>query len=540
MSQFTWRRCGLLLLSLWLVAATAAFAGGKAEAAGVPPTLRLFMGNSGVPHPPGVNPSDNPYINYVKKYAGVNLEVEVPGYEDFATKASLMLASGNIPDVVHSYLLNDMTKAADSGLFLDLTGYYNKSAVMKKLITPEMLGFVKSPSGHNYYMPMRWDAPPGWGNYARSDLVMQYNNGKWPESVDEWIALLRTIKRAIPDSIPITAQTNPNGTFGYGDTLWIYYGVEPFGYPYGSRIQDGKIVPDFILPEYRAAVEMWRTLYSEGILDREYATNDGPKRIQRVLDNSVVLLSDYGGNQILPNIDGVAAQGKPYTFAVTPPLKTYPSVLRDPKYANMVYKPLPVLVGPNFAHGMYVGAGSKYPDKAWKVIEAFATPEFFDLITWGQQGIQYTVANGKRVPNYTALNDPNHTWALHLSILWGFPSYTGSDVKMAAFESRLGAERFKTANDSLAIWKQAAEANGYDRSNFLPPIDEVNKKNGDSTAFIAEATDQAVMGKITMQEFDDRVAQYKTTYQGMYDLLTQQFQQMKDTLLKNGVKSASW
>jgi hypothetical protein len=242
----------------------------------------------------------------------------------------------------------------------------------------------------------------------------------------------------------------------------------------------------------------------------------------------------------MPNVDNIAAQGKPYTFAVTPPLKTYPSVLRDPKYANKVYKPLPVLKGPNFAHGVYIGASSKYPDKAWKVIEAFATPEFLDLITWGREGVQYTVSGGKRVPNFTALNDPNHTWALHLAILWGFPSYTNSTVKMAAFESRLGTERFKTAYDSLAIWKQAAEQNGYDRANFLPALDEVNKKTGDATALLTEATVQAVMGKISMQEFDNRVEQFKATYQTMYDALTKQFQDMKDTLLKNGVKSAAW
>jgi len=530
------RNVFLVALAVLLVASTAGlFAGGAGEKATTAvPKLRMFMGNSGVPHPPGVNPSDNFYINVVKKYAGVDLELEVPGYEDFATKTTLMLASGDIPDVVHTWIYNEAIKAAESGAFLDLKSYYDKSPVVQSLITPAMLEYTKTASGHYFLMPMRWNSPAGLGNYARYDLLQKYNGGKWPTSVDEWIAALKTIKNALPGTIPISAHIGTNAIFLYGQTLWYYYGVKP---SFGSRIQDGKILADFTLPEYRAAVAMWRQLYTDGILDPEFATNDQPKREQRVENNNVVLLTD-SAEQPRGYAAYLAEHGHPdWTFAIAPPLKTYPSVLRDVKYTRMSYLNLPVLLK---WHGVYVSAKSKYKDKAWKVVEAFASPELRDAIIWGQQGVQYNIVDGKRVADPKGMADPNHTWALHLAILWGFPTITFSPVKTAEFESKIGADKLKILDDGLATWQKDAEANGIDRTAFLPTIDEVSKKMGDADAFAAEAATQAIIGRISMDDFDAKVAEYNRTYGWIWDQLTKQFQDNKEMLRTNGVKTVDW
>jgi len=90
-------------VALALIAAMGAWAsgGGESVAAAERVTLHMFMGNSGVPHPEGLDPNDNWFCKIIEDYANVDLIYEVPAYQDFVTKLNLLLASGNLPDIVH-------------------------------------------------------------------------------------------------------------------------------------------------------------------------------------------------------------------------------------------------------------------------------------------------------------------------------------------------------------------------------------------------------------------------------------------------------
>ena len=87
----------------------------------------MFMGNSGVPHPADVDPSSNWAIDVVEELANVDLILEVPNYQDFATKINLLLASGNLPDIIHGWQKADLENAADAGAFIDHKPYYDNS-----------------------------------------------------------------------------------------------------------------------------------------------------------------------------------------------------------------------------------------------------------------------------------------------------------------------------------------------------------------------------------------------------------------------------
>ncbi len=78
---------------------------GGARSAGKRVKLTMFMGNSGLAQPTGVDPSNNWAINVIEDYANVDLELEIPAYNDFPTKLNLLLASGNLPDIVHGWQL---------------------------------------------------------------------------------------------------------------------------------------------------------------------------------------------------------------------------------------------------------------------------------------------------------------------------------------------------------------------------------------------------------------------------------------------------
>lgn len=509
--------------------------GGKSSDSGKKETITMFMGNSGLKHPDGVDPSDNPYIQIIEDYANVDLQLEVPNYTDFKTKFDLLLASGKLPDIVHSWYPEEAEKVADQGAFIDLKKYYDKSPTVQKYITPEMMELAKSQSGHYYRIPMAWDkAPQGSGLIVRYDLVEKYNAGKWPESVPEWIDLMRKIHRAEPDSIVFSNRvTSADTGLAYGGTpIYYMYGALPYSY----RVQNGTVVSTFELPEYREATSVMKQLYDEGILDKEFATTDSPTWSTK-WTNKNVLMQVNGADQLLPAAQQArVAQANPITkdwkLAFAPPLTTYPSVLADPKYA-MPSKALPIN-----GHGLYIAASAKDPDRAWKVIEGFASDQLHEAIFWGKEGDTYTVQDGKRIPNAEKLAAEDRRWVLQLAIIFGFVD--GQDVKLATAEQIMGKDYLKFVTDSLQPLGQAAEKTGYALSNFVHLSDEASKKASEMRQFITKSTVEAIMGKIAMSEFDQRVKEFHQKYGFIYDEYTKYLKEHKDELLKKGVVEAGW
>ncbi|MFK7691978.1 extracellular solute-binding protein [Paenibacillus sp. HJGM_3] len=485
------------------------------------------MNNSGIAYTDGVDPSNNPFINIIKDYANVDLEMEVPNYADFKTKFNLMLSSGNLPDLVHTVYPDETNLRADEGAFLDLKAFYDKSPLIQKYITPQMMEMAKSSSGHYYRIPMSWaTAPQGDGVMVRYDLVVKYNGGKWPETVEEWIELLRKIKKAEPDSLPMTNRVVNEIAISYsGVPIFYWYGAKPYSY----RIDGGKAVSTFTLPEYKAAVEVMKQLYDEGILDKEFATTDGAKWSEKKKNRSV-LFEVNNADQMIPS---GAPKATDQEIQIAPPLKKYPAVLKDTKYVQ------PKRAFPINSHGIYISAKTKDKDRAWKVIEGFATDKLHDAIFWGKEGEDFKVENGKKTPvDGKGLSDPARRYALSLALIFGFNDR--KEPSIAAAANVMDKNEFQRRMDGMKMLEDAALATGLSLESFVTLPAEASSKKTESNQFISTATVEAIMGKITMQQFDQRVEEYKKKYGFIYDEYTKYMNANKDQLKKLGVKEIEW
>ncbi len=301
--------------------------------------ISMFMGDSGLPQPEGVSPEDNKFINIVEDKANVDLKLDVPASGDFPTKFNLMMASGQLPDIVQTYLVDDAYKSAREGAFIDLKAYYDNSPQVQKYISKEMMEFSKDPvSGKYWRIPMAWAAgPQGSGAHMmRGELIDKYNNGVWPTSVEEWIAFFRVVKKEIPDAIIMSNAVSGDYVIGVCANVIYYWYVS---LPYQWRIQDGKVIPNVLLPEYREATIVMRDLYKEGLLDPEFATTDGTKYNEKVINNTV-LLQINSSDQIAPGAayykteKSLPAHAKDVKWLFAPPLSNPPKVLKDKKYAE--------------------------------------------------------------------------------------------------------------------------------------------------------------------------------------------------------------
>lgn len=496
--------------------------------------ISMFMSSSGAPRPDGLDPNNTKYHDFIEEYANVNLEIDMPNYSDEATRLNLLLASGQLPDIVHvRNAVDQANQAGRYGGFIDLTPYYEKSEVIKKVITPEMLEHVKDPfTGAIYRLPMAWDgAQQGYGNFVRYDMIEKYNDGVFPESVDEWVELLRKVHKAEPESILLTNRVIGDYGITYaGNAVFQWFGVRPYSF----RVEDGKVINEFRTAEYRAAVELLKQLYDEGIVDTEFATADSTRYGRNLVYNNTMLWSDSATQLMaMATIWSSQEQNKDKKIVYAPPLKVWPDAVKDEKYTKPKAS-VPIHGG----SGLYISSKAKDPERAWRVLEALATEEMSDMVFWGDEGEEYKVVDGKRVPDSEAMNAEEHRFGIAFGIVHGF--YNNRDLKLAQAEQALDKDYLSVMVDSLNTMEERALEAGIGITSLIDLPDEQAKKLPDTRMLISQATIEAMMGKITMEQFDERVQQYIEQFGFIDDFYTTYMNEHKDELRAKGAVEVDW
>ncbi len=503
-------------------------------------TLTMFSTDSGVPVPQGIDPSDNWFVKIIEDYANVDLVLEIPVYQDVTTKLRLLLASRNLPDIVHGFGVADMDAAAKDGAFLDLEKYYNKSTLMQSFVTKDLANMARSPEGLLYGMPgLNTQALGDPINSLRGDVMDKY--GKMPTTVDEYNEFLRWYRKTYPDAVPFTLRISATDIWFCGESVFLWWGLRPYAF----TVRGGKLVRDFTLPEYVEVLELYNQWYKEGILDKDFMSNSVVTNwINKIYGKSVTLWSyanwqiafnGYTFNQNFPKFGGPAQGGY---FITAPKLTKFPAAVKDERYT------LPYLELPINHHRTCISTTSKYPDRSWKVLEAFVSPKVIDAQVWGQEGIHYTVENGKKVPVLSMIykrdnNDPkSHSWVAHASNpIW---SVQFNDTIVEIQRMQMGKEWYDKINATTMWPREAAKVRGTSINNFFPVIEGVTEKLSEAQAFITQADLEMITGAITSAQFKAKQAEFQQKYGFITEAYDKWVQANKAFLRTKGVKEIDW
>ncbi|WP_240415423.1 extracellular solute-binding protein [Paenibacillus periandrae] len=378
----SWTKCSLVTLCslLLLTACSGNSEGGnlkdkEASDTGVKKPLKMSMAWPLYNELPDMN---NAYWTEFKKRANVDLDVQWIPSANYQQKLELMIATGDIPEVVQGLGLNipSFYKAIENDYFWDLTPFLGDFSKYPNLKKNAELGVFDSTkiNGKIYSIP-RMRSQVQNSIHMRKDWLDKLNIPV-PTTLEEYKEALKKIVKA-----------NPNGQGTIGISGWGVLMKDldvPFMPAFGvyelTFDSGGGLIKEVLTPQYADMVEWFRGLYSDGVLPKEFPTlKDKPAEdlfaSGKAASYGRVINRDWTYTETNRKID--------------PSAMVQSLVLKGPKgYAINLRQP--------YAAGMYIS--KKVPESKVREIldynERTATKAFLQLGEYGIEGVHYNMVDG--------------------------------------------------------------------------------------------------------------------------------------------------
>lgn len=489
----------LLTLVLALAMVMTMFVMPVAAESEYPDELTVFCGLSEHISKVGVQNLNETYIfQEVERITGTKVNFIHPAAgSDVPAQINLMVASGDLPDII----VNSNWKTfnggvalwAEDGVVVDLTdiipeympnfnAYLEANPLAKRDITVD---------GRNYYISEIQHGMPFNGPIYREDWLEKLNL-EYPETPDELYEVLVAFRDQDPngngqkDEWAMSGLNFYNGNFGPEHILWAW------GITLDFMQIDGKVTHGLLeTDEITAGMSFLNKLYTEGLLDPDYATQD-----RNSLDGK--FMNDQVGFEI-----GIQPSKMDNALAATTPFKAVggPNFKLDAASPNYVF------------HNMYVSAlttscdtvittACEEPEKAAKWLDFFYGGEGQIVANFGIEGLSYKLnENGEPVEDFTGAlaKEPERTES-ELKYLYRI-------VGTSAFPMAMMVEAYKPTVHELSLKGVEKWAATADTSRIMPNVsftaeemEEINDILVDLETYISIEADKMINGQTPISD----------------------------------------
>jgi putative aldouronate transport system substrate-binding protein len=256
--------------------------------------------------------TDNEFTRWLEELTNIKLDFDIPPMADAQQKLNLMLASGDLPEVIIgcNIRLDQLQILADQGVVLPLNEYIDKYSIEFKRVYeayPQVEDLITLLDGQIYGLPHINDC------YHCSMSQKMWVYQPWldklglevPETTEEFYQMLKAFKEQDPngngraDEIPLSGTREVNG--GWRAQLDSYI-MNSFVYndrvtSNGSRhliLEDGTVKAAFTEPGWQEGLRYLNKLYAEGLIDPQAFTNDSNQIRQLGENPDVPILGAVG------------------------------------------------------------------------------------------------------------------------------------------------------------------------------------------------------------------------------------------------------
>lgn len=328
------------------------------------------------------------FTRFMRENSGLDITWEVYDPSSAAETKSLLMASGDMPDMLQGVFFS----AADVYNFGQLQGLLYPvdtlleymptfSAILEK--QPELRAAITAPDGHIYGFPALGD-----GKYRYSQRF--WINTDWlknvgmenPTTLEELYQVLKAFKEQDAngngdpnDEIPFSGSWDEN--YSERGLILTAYGFASCGnnlsvdYTDGVDAEDKQLIYVPYAPEYKDYLHYMNKLYTEGLIDQDIFTQSEVQAMAKLNDHAVGL---YGGAH--PESD--------YTASANPRVYNALNALVDTEGDTPTYGMYTLINC--FAHAVISADVTEEKAAALaNLIDYYYTPEYYNYAWYGPE-----------------------------------------------------------------------------------------------------------------------------------------------------------
>lgn len=446
------------------------------------------------------NLGETEFAKELEKQTGIKVDYVHPVTGQEKEKFNLMLASGDMPDLVE-YQWGEFPggpdKAIKDGSIIKLNEAIDKYAPnLKKFLkdNPEIDKACKTDSGNYYMFPfIRGDEALTvyYGPVMREDWLKDLNL-QAPTTMDEWETVLRAFKEKKGATAPLSFELREIFA-AFAGAYGVTYGQ---GVGNGYYINDGKVTYGPTQPGFKEFVTKFNKWYKDGLLDKNFATVDKKIKASNMLSGKSGATLAYCGGDIGTWVN--AMKDKDPNFKLTG--VQYPSAKAGEKAAFGQKQFMAT------GQGVAISGKCKNIEAAVRYLDYGYSKDGMNLYNFGIKDVSYKIENGK--PVYTDLikKNPNKLSMAQAMALY-MKTYSGPFIQSKDYIDNY--YQLPEQREAVKAWVNTDAA-----KNMLPYVtakpeetSELSKLESEINTYTDEMFLKFVMGQEPISNFDKYVNQ---------------------------------
>ena len=327
-----------------------------------------------------VNAAEFEWCNYVAEKLGITIEWLDWGTDEatYAEKLELALAGGNAPDMFMIHGVEKVKNYVADEYLLCVEDYWDNYENVKAWNSTDDIRdtITYSEDGKIYTTVRQYSADQYWmGLEARMDIIND-NNLTYDGTIEGLTQLMRDMKEAAGAEYAFTFRHGANyitgffaGTFGLGFNALDW------------NSNDGKFSYHGEDDRLLNLLTWLNQLYTEGLLDPEYALNTTDMAVEKMTTGKAVMWLDYFARcNGLTN--AVLAENPDSSYLINPIAMP---VTKDG------YKPATLATGRIDAQFQWgINVDTEHPEACMALLDLIYSDEMIEALNYGVEGESYT------------------------------------------------------------------------------------------------------------------------------------------------------
>lgn len=436
------------------------------------------------------NFGETDFAQYLEKETGIKIEYKHPVAGSGSETLQLMLASGNMTDMIQTSWLSLGPQS-----YIDTNQIYALDAMMKQGYTPHFSKFleenadiqkmVKTDTGSYYGFPFVRNNDElliSTGLMLRSDWLKEAGL-EVPETIEDWDAVFAAFK----ERCETPYASNSFDSFASG-----------FDAYYGEYVKDGKVVYGPIEDNFKAFLTKLNEWYNKGYIDQNYAIIDGKISTAAILNGTSGVTFAAGGGGMGAYLN--EKKGEAYDLSAAP----YPSAKRgEPaKFGN---KELKYGLG-----AVTITSSCKNPALAARFLDFGYSEKGHMVYNFGEEGKSYNMIDGyptyvESITNNAAGKSMSNMLA-HNCLAGVYGPFVQDLRYLEQYYS------YPQQQNAVKVWS-SCEMEKYRLPQLILTTDEndgYTEIMGEIKTYVAEMYNNFITGKASLDQFDEFVHEVKS------------------------------